>query len=74
MSYFEKMDGLGHEELILCRMREAGLRAIIAIHDTTLGPFARRNKDVALFFGRRGHYRRSSACPRHDLQSSRGRD
>ena len=38
MSYFEKMDGLGHEELILCRMREAGLRAIIAIHDTTLGP------------------------------------
>ena len=38
MSCFEKMDGLGHEELIFCRMREAGLRAIIAIHDTTLGP------------------------------------
>jgi len=38
MSYFEKMDGMGHEELIFCRMREVGLRAIIAIHDTTLGP------------------------------------
>ncbi|MFN8005810.1 MAG: Glu/Leu/Phe/Val dehydrogenase dimerization domain-containing protein [Terriglobia bacterium] len=38
MSCFEKMDGMGHEELIFCRMREAGLRAVIAIHDTTLGP------------------------------------
>ena len=27
-----------HEQVIFCRDREAGLRAIIAVHDTTLGP------------------------------------
>jgi leucine dehydrogenase len=31
------MEQMGHEELIFCRMKEAGVRAIIAIHDTTLG-------------------------------------
>ncbi len=38
MSYFDTMEEMGHEQLIFCRMQEAGLRAIIAIHDTTLGP------------------------------------
>ena len=38
MSCFATMEQMGHEELIFCRMKEAGLRAIIAIHDTTLGP------------------------------------
>lgn len=28
----------GHEQVIFCRNEAAGLRAIIAIHDTTLGP------------------------------------
>ena len=27
-----------HEQVVFCRDRDAGLRAIIAIHDTTLGP------------------------------------
>ncbi|MBI2838976.1 MAG: hypothetical protein HYX75_11705 [Acidobacteria bacterium] len=31
-------DEWGHEELIFVRDRAAGLRAVIAIHDTTLGP------------------------------------
>jgi leucine dehydrogenase len=38
MSCFATMEQMGHEELIFCRMKEAGLRAVIAIHDTTLGP------------------------------------
>ena len=38
MSCLAAMEQMGHEELIFCRMKEAGLRAIIAIHDTTLGP------------------------------------
>lgn len=37
-SIFEYMDEYGHEQLVFCRDREAGLKAIIAIHDTTLGP------------------------------------
>lgn len=38
MTHFEKMEEWGHEELIFCQNKEVGLRAIIAIHDTTLGP------------------------------------
>jgi valine dehydrogenase (NAD+) len=32
------LDALGHEEVLLWRDRETGLRAIVAIHDTSLGP------------------------------------
>ena len=28
----------GHEEVVLCTNKDAGLKAIIAIHNTTLGP------------------------------------
>lgn len=38
---FERTDELGsagHEQVVFCRDKESGLRAIIAIHDTTLGP------------------------------------
>ena len=38
MAHFDAMEKLSHEELIFCQNKEAGLRAIIAIHDTTLGP------------------------------------
>ena len=27
-----------HEQVVVCHEPEAGLRAIIAVHDTTLGP------------------------------------
>ncbi len=36
----ELLQALGHEEVLLWHDREAGLRAIVAIHDTTLGPAA----------------------------------
>ncbi|MFS8641271.1 MAG: leucine dehydrogenase [Symbiobacteriaceae bacterium] len=32
------MEGLGHEQVVFCHDRDSGLKAIIAIHDTTLGP------------------------------------
>jgi len=35
---FEAMKASGHEELIFCQDKEARLRTLIAIHDTTLGP------------------------------------
>jgi leucine dehydrogenase len=40
MGVFELIDkmGDGHEQIVFCRNKEAGLKAIIAIHDTTLGP------------------------------------
>ena len=38
MHAFEEMARLGHEQVMLCRNDHVGLRAIIAIHDTTLGP------------------------------------
>ena len=35
---FDYIETEGHEELIFCHDRDAGLKAVIAIHDTTLGP------------------------------------
>src|SRR5690242_1595708 len=36
--YVDYMGRHGHEELATCIDRETGLRALVAIHDTTLGP------------------------------------
>lgn len=38
MDTFKVAEELGLEEVIFCHDRETGLKAIIAIHDTTLGP------------------------------------
>jgi len=35
---FESMSALGHEQVVYCHDAESGLRAIIAVHDTSLGP------------------------------------
>jgi len=35
---FDEMKEHGHEQLIFCRHKDSGLRALIAIHDTTIGP------------------------------------
>jgi len=35
---FDQMTTGGHEQVVLCHEPRSGLRAIIAIHDTTLGP------------------------------------
>ncbi len=38
MSPFEQMSALGHEQVVFCRDEASGLRAIIGVHDTSLGP------------------------------------
>jgi leucine dehydrogenase len=38
MGVFDKMAEQGHEQVIFCYDRASGLKAIIAIHDTALGP------------------------------------
>lgn len=35
---FEHLDTYGHEQVVFCHNKDAGLKAIIAIHNTTLGP------------------------------------
>ncbi len=35
---FEMMDQYGHEQVIFCHDPQTGLKGIIAIHDTTMGP------------------------------------
>jgi leucine dehydrogenase len=37
-SFFDEIAEQGHEQVVICHEPESGLRAIIAIHDTTLGP------------------------------------
>ncbi len=38
MSVFQAMGEGSHEQVVFCESKAAGLKAIIAIHDTTLGP------------------------------------
>ncbi len=38
MDVFEMMGRYDHEQVVFCNEPDAGLKAIIAIHDTTLGP------------------------------------
>ena len=38
MIKFETLQDYGHEQVVYCYNKEAGLKAIIAIHNTTLGP------------------------------------
>ena len=38
MSVFTHPDFDGHEQVVFCHDKASGLRAIIAIHNTTLGP------------------------------------
>ncbi|MCB9541354.1 MAG: Glu/Leu/Phe/Val dehydrogenase [Myxococcales bacterium] len=38
MNFFERLAQRAHEQVVLCHDEVTGLRAIIAIHDTTLGP------------------------------------
>ena len=38
MGIFEKLAVKDHEQVIFCHDEAAGLKAIIAIHNTTLGP------------------------------------
>ena len=42
------MEIMGHERVVFCNDSETGLKAIIAIHDTTLGPGSWRYKNVEL--------------------------
>lgn len=37
-SVFDNMQQMGHEQVVFCHDPHSGLNAIIAIHDTTLGP------------------------------------
>ncbi|OOQ61039.1 Glu/Leu/Phe/Val family dehydrogenase [Mucilaginibacter pedocola] len=37
-SIFSQLDALGHKKVVFCSDPDTGLKAIIAIHDTTLGP------------------------------------
>ncbi|MCL2689838.1 MAG: leucine dehydrogenase [Chitinispirillia bacterium] len=38
MGLFDQMSGYGHEQIVFVRDEAVGLKAIIAIHNTTLGP------------------------------------
>ncbi len=38
MELFETIDQTEHEQVVFCHNKDAGLKAIIAIHNTTLGP------------------------------------
>ena len=55
---------MGHEQIVFCYDKETGLKAIIAIHDTTLGP--------ALGGTRMWHYENENEALQDVLRLSRG--
>jgi len=61
---FEMMEKFDHEQVIYCSNKEVGLKAIIAIHDTTLGP--------ALGGTRMWNYANSADALKDVLRLSRG--
>lgn len=64
MSIFEQMQRRDHEQVVFCYDEVTGLKAIIAIHDTTLGP--------ALGGCRMWHYQDEAAAVRDVLRLARG--
>lgn len=38
LAIFDQLETLGHEQVVFCSQPELGLRAIVGIHNTTLGP------------------------------------
>jgi leucine dehydrogenase len=38
MAIFDRLNTMGHEQVLFCQDEATGLKAIIAVHDTTLGP------------------------------------
>jgi leucine dehydrogenase len=61
---FTDMESGGHEQVLVCSRHEAGLKAIIAIHNTTLGP--------ALGGTRMWMYKNEREAMRDVLRLSRG--
>ena len=61
-----------HEQVVFCHDAETGLRAIIALHSTALGPGLGGTRFYPYAEHARGARRRPPPVPRHDLQE-RGR-
>lgn len=64
MMIFETMERLDYEQLVFCQDKASGLKAIICIHDTTLGP--------ALGGTRMWNYRSEEEAIRDVLRLARG--
>lgn len=64
LSILKEMESGDHEQVVFCQDKGAGLKAIIAIHDTTLGP--------ALGGTRMWHYATEEEALRDVLRLSRG--
>src|SRR5210317_1612595 len=63
-SVFDRVSEMGHEQVVFCNDQATGLKAIIAIHNTTLGP--------ALGGTRMWSYANDSEAVRDVLRLSRG--
>src|SRR4051795_4616724 len=64
MELFKYMERYDYEQLLFCQDKQSGLKAIIAIHDTTLGP--------ALGGTRMWPYASEEAALEHALRLAKG--
>jgi leucine dehydrogenase len=70
---FETLDTYGHEQVVFCHNKDAGLKAIIAIHNTVLGPALGGTRMWPYKSEAGSAQRRAAPEPRHDLQERGGR-
>lgn len=64
LSIFNALESMGHEQVVVCSNPDVGLKAIIAVHNTTLGP--------ALGGTRMWMYKNEQEALRDVLRLSRG--
>ena len=67
------IDLTGHEQVAFCSDPDTGLRAIIALHDTALGPGPGRHPLPPVLLDGPGPRRRAAPVARHDEQERRRR-
>ncbi len=69
---FEHITEMGHEQVVFCYDRETGLRAIIAVHNSTLGRLQPSGVRASLGGTRRRAYKNEDAALKDVLRLSEG--
>ncbi len=56
-----------YEQVVMCQDEASGLKALIVIHDTTIGPALGGTRFLQLQYRRRGNSRRFKAFKGNDI-------
>lgn len=69
LEIFEYLEKYDYEQVVFCQDKESGLKAIIAIHDTTLGP-ALGGTECGHMILKKRRLKMHCVCKRDDIQNA----